>query len=134
MGVTVFNGRSANELAGDAAEAIRGINHLTFDAGSVRYPSDAYRLLGSLESAAGSLPQALAQIDRLLQRWLEDDQISIDGGDVAGDPAAAVAAASTHLLEEARPAVAQLTKALTAARDAITWASYTGPVDDESDW
>lgn len=69
----------------------------------MRYPSDAYRLLGSLESAAGSLPQALAQIDSLLQRWLEDDQISIDGGDFAGDPAAAVAAALTHLLKEARP-------------------------------
>ncbi len=131
MSYTVFNGRSANEHADDAAEAIRGINHLTFDAGSLRYPSDVYRILGSLDSVVSRLPQALEQIDRLLQRWLEAEEISIDQGEFVGDPPAAVAAATTHLLNEARPALAQAGKALAAARDALTWASYTGDVDDD---
>ena len=86
MATTVYDDKTANELAGDAAESIRGLNHLTRDAGSLHYPSDVYRVLGSLQSLAGRLPQALTQMERLLHGWVEDDHVSIDAGEVEGDP------------------------------------------------
>lgn len=128
---TTVNERTADQLAGDAAEAVRGLNHLTCDAGSLQTPGDVYRVLGSLEQLAARLPQALAQIDGLLQRWAEDDLVGIDGGEFASDPAAAVATAAVYLTEEAPAAIARLHDALDRAQQAVSFASFTGDLPAE---
>jgi hypothetical protein len=58
------------QLADEATEAIRAINHLTL--GSPRddwqYPGDAYSVVGNLAQAAMMLPQALDQIGALVEQ------------------------------------------------------------------
>jgi hypothetical protein len=65
-----------------------------------------------------------------MQRWVDQGLVSIDDGEFAGDPVAAVSALAVHLLEEAQPAVDQLHRALTRAQGSIAYASYGGEVTD----
>ena len=133
MTITIYNGRSAPELATSADDAVRGINHLTRDHGSVRYPGEACRVLGSLASLADRLPQAFEQIARLLERWYQAGHLRIDGGQFHDDPAEAISAASRHLHDEALPAAEHLAQALADAQSAIAWASYTGASPDTAE-
>ena len=129
---TTYNQLNAEEMAEQAADAVRGLNHLTLDAGSLRKPSEVYRVLGSLEAMVARLPQAFAQLDGLLAQWVEDDLVNIDDGEFAGDPAAAGATASVYLTEEAPPAITRLQEAIDRAREAISFASFAGDlVEDE---
>lgn len=123
---TTYNELTADELAEQAAEAIRGLNHLTRDAGSLRTPAEAYRVLSALSAATERLPQTLQQLDALLQLWTEQGVVSIDDGEFIGDPEAAAATVSVHLLEEARPALEAAGRGLAAAQQAIAFASFTG--------
>ncbi|PZS25790.1 MAG: hypothetical protein DLM61_19475 [Pseudonocardiales bacterium] len=133
MGELIYNGKTASELVDDADEAIRGLNHLTLERGGVRYPSEVYRLLGTLTSMTAKLPQLLQQLERPMQGWVEADLLSIDDGDYRGDPVAAAAALSVYLTEEAPAAIDRLHRALAEAQKAIAWASYTGDVDEHGD-
>jgi hypothetical protein len=123
MTMSLYNGKNAMELANDADEAIRGINHLTRDDVSLRYPSEVYRTLGSLTSMTERLPQALGQIAILLERWLGAECIAIDGGVFDGDPIGAVTAASVYL-DEAVPALNCLRCALVKAQSAVAYARF----------
>ena len=84
--------RTANQLGGDAAEAIRGVNHLTRDDGSLRYPSQVYGLLADLSQLGHREVQAFQQIDAIVSGWVEDGRVSIDEGEFVGHPEAAAAA------------------------------------------
>ena len=128
--VAVYDGLSATEVADRAAEAIRGLNHLTSDAGSLRYRSDVYRALGSLTVMAGRLPPALTQMSRLLEDWVDAGDVTVDSGEFVGDPVAAVTAAGVYL-DEAAVAAATLTAALTRARAALAHCAYRD--DDQCD-
>ena len=120
--VAVFDGLTASELADRAAEEIRGLNHLTRDAGSLRYPTEVYRCTGSLMIMAGRLPQALSQMRELLEDWVDDGQVTVDSGEFASDPVAAITTAGVHL-DEAAAAAADLTAALSRAHTAIAHCS-----------
>ena len=130
---TVYNDQTAVELAASASEAIRGINHLTRDAGSLRYPSEVYQALGSLTEMVGRLPQALQQIEALLQKWIEAGDVSIDAGEFSGDPVAAVTAASVYLMGEAMPALTELHSSLQRVQATLAYASHTGPSDTDDE-
>ena len=60
--------KTPTQLADEAAEAIRAINHLT--QGSPRddwqYPGDVYSLVANLSQMAMMLPQALDQASRFI--------------------------------------------------------------------
>jgi hypothetical protein len=115
-------------LAGDAAEAIRSLNHATLPGtDGLTWPSDAYDVLASLSLLAARLPQLLAQLDRYLTGEVETGRVMVDGGEFAGDPAAAAAAAS-HWLDHARINAAALHHALDAAQQAT---AYLAAVSDE---
>jgi len=124
--VAVYNDRTANQLADDAAEAIRGLNHLTRDDASLRYPSEVYAALGSLSQMLTMLPQALHQMDALIERWVAAGHVSIDSSEHVGHPEAAGAATSVYL-EEAQGATEQARAALGQAQAALTGASWKGP-------
>jgi len=115
-----------------AGEAIRDLNHRTFSGSSRQlsgweYPSDAYRVLGSLGYLAGGLSQALEQIDRILVTLQDAGCVGIDRGTEWGDnPAGAVGAASQALLD-ARQAAGTLYTSINAAQQAVGAANYRGP-------
>ncbi len=126
-----YNDLNATQLADSASEAIRGLGHLTRDAGSLHTPGEVYTVLGSLSALASRMPQVLAQLDGLLQGWAETDQVRIDGGEFSGDPQAAVAATSVYLVEDAAPALERLSMALDRAQQTIAFAALTGDPDED---
>jgi hypothetical protein len=134
MDIAVFDGKTATEHAEDAAQAIRAINHLTFHASALAYPSDAWRLIGQLNVLAARLPQAFRQIAHLLQRWQDAGQVGIDPGTrYAGNPALAIATAEIHLTEDATVAAGQLAEALDVVWEALTYAHHIDPDTDDRD-
>jgi len=67
------------ELADQAAEAVRAINHLTRSPGDDwQYPGDAYTVVGNLAYMAGMLPQLLEQITRLIADLNESGHLRSD--------------------------------------------------------
>ena len=118
--------RTVNQLADDAAEALRGINHLTFSDRCVRYPSEVYTLLADLGRLAHLLPQALRQVDSIVSGWVEDGHVSIDDSEYVGHPEAAAAAVSVYL-EDAGAHAGELGRLLDKAQQALGAASWSGP-------
>jgi hypothetical protein len=121
-----------------AGEAIRDLNHRTFAVPSRHmsgwgYPSDAYRVLGSLGYLAGGLPQVLEQISRFVFQLQDAGHVGIDvGTQWEGNPAGAIEAA-TLALRAARQAAGILYTSTNAAQQAIAGASYCGPSRYEPD-
>jgi hypothetical protein len=130
---SVFDGHTAVEHAETAAAAIRAINHLTYHDTALPYPSDAWRLIGELGSLAYRLRQALEQTATLIRRQHESGLVGVDAGTVyAGDAAGAVRD-TVAALDGARAAAIHLADALEQAQQPLTYAHYTGPLDDEDD-
>ncbi len=114
---------TAARLAGEAAEAIRQLNHATRPAaGGLACPADAYDVTGELSALSARLIQALAQLAGFLNRQHAAGQITIVAGPHAGDPAA-VLAEVTAALDTAAAASRRLHQALDTARNALTWAA-----------
>jgi hypothetical protein len=99
-------------LARTAAEAVRGLNHLTGHDAGLGQPSAAYDLTGALALAASRLPQLLTQIERWLSHALSAGQL---GHDLGEDPAAAAGAAAVFL-SDARISAGALAGDLNAAQ------------------
>lgn len=78
----------ARDLADEAAEAIRSLNHLTLGGTGLEDPGDLYSVVANLASMAGRLPQLLTQ----LGQWLEHEHTAGRvGHDSGGDVDATVA-------------------------------------------
>jgi hypothetical protein len=110
-------------LAGQAAEAVRALNHATLPGtGGLIFPADAYDVTGQLALLASRLPQALAQLLAFLQTEIAAGRVVIVSGDHAGDPAT-VLAAVTASLDQAVASARRLHQALDAAQTQLTWAA-----------
>ncbi len=110
-------------LAGEAAEAVRALNHATLPgAGGLVFPADAYDVTGQLALLASRLPQALAQILAFLTAEVQAGRVAVVAGDQAGDPGA-VLAAVTARLDAAVASARRLHKALDMAQNHLTWAA-----------
>ena len=81
-------------LARTAAEAVRGLNHLTGHDAGLGQPSVAYDITGTLALAASRLRQLLTQIERWLDRALAAGQL---GHDLGEDPAGTIGAVAVFL-------------------------------------
>jgi hypothetical protein len=113
------------ELAGQAAEAVRALNHATLPGtGGLAYPADAYEVTGQLSVLAARLPQALAQLLAFLGEQAAAGRIQAVAGQHAGD-AAAMLAAVTADLDAAVASARRLHQALDAAQNHLTWAAGT---------
>lgn len=67
-------------LAGDAAEAVRTLNHATLPgSGGLVFPADAYDVTGALSLLASRLPQALAQLLAFLQAEVKAGRGNAEG-------------------------------------------------------
>jgi hypothetical protein len=113
-------------LAGDAAEAVRALNHATLPgAGGLVFPADACDVTGALSLLASRLPQAMTQLQGFLHTEVEAGRVTIVAGEDAGDPAA-VLAAVTASLDTAATSAWLLHQALDAAQNQLTWAASGG--------
>jgi len=117
----VTDPKTPAQLASEAAEAVRSLNHATLSMGDLdwEYPSNAYSVIGGLERAAGYLPQTIAQVRRLLDDLYADGHV----GTTTGTPAQKLVEA-TDALDEARRLAAQLNAALQRAHNATSPLTY----------
>ncbi len=133
-----YDGRTAGQLAA-AAEAVRGLNHVTRRQGparsgdeALRWPPQVYDVLGDLELVVQRLPQCLGQLTHTAQRWHEDGVLTVDSGTPAGCPDLLSASAGEHLaaavaaLETARIALEQAHEAPACAGSAETQVDAVG--------
>jgi hypothetical protein len=111
------------DLAGQAAEAVRALNHATLPgSGGLAYPADAYDVTGALALLASRLPQALAQLQAFRRAEVRAGRVAIVAGEHAGDPDA-VLTAVTASLDSAAASARRLHQALDAAQNQLTWAA-----------
>lgn len=114
------------ELAGQAAEAVRALNHATLPGtGGLEYPADAYEVTGQLSILAARLPQALAQLLAFLAEQAAAGAITVVAGQHQGDPAAMLAAVTADL-DAAVASARRLHQALDTAQNHLTWAAGAG--------
>lgn len=116
----------AHQAARTAAEAVRALNHLTRPGagqdGTGLDVSNVYDLVAELALMTARLPQALRQVEDLLDELVEDHQVLIVDGDQVGDPVA-VAVIVGHWLSAGRAGASQLAHGLDAAQQTLTWAA-----------
>lgn len=110
------------EAAQSAAEAIRALNHATRSGAVELDITDVYDVLAELALMSARLPQALRQLEDLLDRLVEGDQVLVVDGTHRGDPVA-VAAITGHWLAAAAGAAAELAHRVDQAQQTLTWAA-----------
>lgn len=109
------------QLADDAAEAIRALNHATMSGRpGWEFPADAYDVIGNLREMAQRLPQLLQQAETFLQRLADGDHIRSDRG---GNGAAEVNAAR-DAIDRARDDALSMEAALDTAHSALSPLAY----------
>jgi hypothetical protein len=70
------------QLADDAAEAVRALNHATLSPrDGWEYPADAYSVVGNLGMLVMRLPQVLEQLTEFVERLHQEGHVKADGGD-----------------------------------------------------
>jgi hypothetical protein len=111
------------ELAGQAAEAIRELNHRTRGADAFTGPAELYRLVAELAVLAGRLPQLLGQLDRWLR--IEHGAGRVRSDDYA-DPGPAVRGAAADLTDAGTTAH-DLAHVLAGAQQQLSHLGATGP-------
>ncbi|WTX01163.1 hypothetical protein OG216_47980 (plasmid) [Streptomycetaceae bacterium NBC_01309] len=116
------------QIADGIAEGVRDLNLATQSPGAegLRYPGDAYSVLGNLSTAASRLPQSLHQLDTFLVGLLTGDRLRSDDG---SDPQAKVADAVVAL-EDAAGYAQALREALGRAQSALTAVAYDTSNED----
>ncbi len=112
--------QAAQQVAERAAEAIRSLNHLTRPGAVELDVTDVYDVLAELALLAGRLPQALRQLEDLLDQLVEHDQVIVVDGDHRGDPVAAIAG---HWLAAAAGTANELAHRVDQAQQTLTWAA-----------
>jgi hypothetical protein len=107
------------QLADDAYEAVRAINHATINRTAIPAP-EVYRVLGSLKLVGHGLDQALSQLGAGLGRSLDHYDVYEDDG---ADPLVSVVQA-VDLLTEARAHALTLGQLLERAQVALNRQGY----------
>lgn len=102
-------------LARIAAEAVRGLNHLTGHDALLGQPAAAYDIIAALAQAASRLPQLIAQLTRYLDTALAAGRLGHDCGE---DPAFSVHGTGIFL-DDARGSAAALAGHLNEAQQQL---------------
>jgi hypothetical protein len=108
------------QLADQAAEAVRAINHLTRSPGDDwQYPGDVYSLVGNLTQMAMMLPQALEQASRLIADLNEEGHLRSDKDQLEHD-----LGETFYGLDDARNAANKLYGSLNRAHSGLSPIAY----------
>lgn len=71
-------------LARQAAEAIRQLNHVTYDTGAYGGPQQVREVVDALRTALDRIPQALVQAGSAMQRMVDTGRLYTDDDTPAG--------------------------------------------------
>jgi hypothetical protein len=108
------------QLADDAAEAVRAINHRTMSPGEDwQYPGDIYSLVANLSQMAMMLPQALEQASRMLADLNEGGHLRSDKDQLEHD-----LGETFYGLDDARNAAQKLYGSLNRAHQGLGPIAY----------
>jgi uncharacterized protein YbjT (DUF2867 family) len=107
--------KSPPEVADQAAEAIRELNH-QLRQGALQYAADVYEVVGSLKTASGRLPQLFGA----MATWLEREQAAGRLGHVSGQDAGEYALAAADALRRAGDDAMLMTEAPENAHSAAS--------------
>lgn len=108
------------QLADDAAEAVRALNHATKASGEEwQYPGDAYSTVGDLSTMAMRLPQALEQIHNFIGQLTATGKLRSDRDTLDADLSETQAG-----LHEAVTAADHLHQALNRAHSGLSSIAY----------
>lgn len=122
---------TVQELADRAADAVRGLNHLTRPGvDALTDPAQADRLVAALAETTGRLPQLLAQLTSWLTTAQRTGRVRLDTCWQHTDPADTVAAVTDRLTQAARSAHAT-GRALDAAHQDLARLATAG---HEPEW
>jgi hypothetical protein len=127
--------RELGDVPATACQAMRVLADLPDVAGldhAVRFPSDAYQLLGALEILADRERLVLRQIATVLTDLHAREEIVMDADALDADPARAVRDAR-RAIGLAVDLLSDLGNALDAARQPIAFAAYRGPAIHDSE-
>lgn len=113
---------AAQKAARQAAAAVRELNHLTRPGVGGLDVTDVYDVLAELALLATGLPQTLAQLETIVDRLTDADQVVVVDGENVGDPVAA-AATMGYWTQIARDATGHAAHALDHAQQTLTWAA-----------
>jgi len=111
------------DLADQAAQAVRELNHRTRGAGAFTGPAELYRLVAELALLVGRLPQLLGQLDQWLHTEHDAGRLRTDN---RTDPGPAVRDAAAHLAD-ASDAAHDLAHVLASAQQRLAHLSATKP-------
>jgi len=121
------------QLAEQAAESIRALNHLTYPGtGAPNGPADASEVVASLARVAGRIPQLLGQLSRWLVSEHRAAQLRLDAWSPTPDVGTAVTEAVADLTEAAE-AARRAGRALDAANQVFAHLAAVDAWDDEVD-
>jgi len=111
------------ELADQAAQAVRELNHRTRGAGAFTGPAEIYRLVAELALLVGGLPQLLGQLGQWLHTEHDAGRLRTDNR-TDPDPAVRDAAAT---LADAGDAAHELAQILVNAQQCLAHLGATKP-------
>lgn len=98
MSAATTGGLATGGLAGQAAEAVRALNHRTRPgAGALTYPAEADDVVADLACLAARLPQLLGQLAGWLHAEAQHGRLRVDSCSPHPAPAPAVTAAIESL-------------------------------------
>ena len=120
------------EVAGAIAEGVRLLNHHTRDHAALQYPAEVDRLIRELSSAAGRLPQLLAQVGAWLEREDAAERVAVPSGEYQGNPLLAVATARLRL-DRAQEIARDLAEALDFAASVTSGLAAAETGEDDAD-
>lgn len=91
-GIDTATEPTTGELAEQAAQAVRTLNHLTRrDSGALAYPGEVCEIVAALACTASRLPQLFGQLNGWLVSEDRAGRLRVDACSPAPDPGAAVA-------------------------------------------
>ena len=73
------------EIAGEAAEAVRALNHRTLMRDSIAQPSEVYQLLGELYTLAGGLPPHAVGDEEEASSEIDEGAVFVILPEISGD-------------------------------------------------
>jgi hypothetical protein len=130
-GIDVAAELTTGELAEQAAEAVRALNHLTRrESGTLAYPGEVCEIVTALARAASRLPQLLGQLSGWLHAEQRHGRLRVDALSPQPDPAMAVADVIGELTRASQCAHAA-GRALDAAHQQLAHLAASGDDSDE---
>lgn len=126
---SLYNGKTAPQLATEAETAVRGIVHLTEADATLLEPEELYRALSGLTRLVEQLPESITRIAAQLTSAQEAGGLVVTAGRFHGDPHGAVEAMNQAIRDQVIPRLAQVRTGLGLAQASVDQVSSAADGD-----